>query len=221
MIRRFGLGLAVAHGLTACASEPPPATHPTAARPSPTASAPGIATAAPDAGSDGATMLEPDAATEPPAVVDSPPGVSPELVRAVDAYLAAANAGDFEAQQAGSRDECWAKECGSFARQAGKKFRAERRSTIRRFENHAQVVADILCEGGRKCDLVYLLLELEPSLRWVVVDVTEDGKRSDAWVTPPGYVEPRMPPHLPPGSRVPDPLGGPPRKPGPTPAKKP
>lgn len=200
--------------LGACAAEsphpvPPPAAPPTAPAPEVDAAAPDLTVAAPG----------PDAQTADPPPVDSPPGVSPELVRAVEAYVAAANAGDHAAQQAGSTSQCWAKECASFAHQAGKKFRAERRPTIRRHEKHAQAVLDILCDGSRKCDLVYLLFELEPSLRWVVVDVTEDGKKADAWVTPAGYVEPRMPPNVPPGAPQPtNPPGGVPAAPkGPVP----
>ncbi len=168
-----------------------------------------------DAGASDAIFAASEVAPEtPPApVIDSPPGVSSELVRAVDAYLAAANAGDLAAQQGASRADCWAKECGSFAQQAGKKFRAERRESLRRHDNHVQVVVDILCEGERKCDLVYLLFELDPSLRWVVADVTEDGKKADAWVTPPGYVEPKMPPNVPPGA--PRPLDTPEKAPAP------
>ncbi|MBI3205940.1 MAG: hypothetical protein HYZ29_30670 [Myxococcales bacterium] len=188
--------------LAACAAESP--------RPGPRAAPPPTASAA-DASSDPPVTLVPSAPTAQvaePAPVDSPPGVSPELVRAIEAYLAAANAGDHAAQRAGSTSECWSKECGSFAGQAGKKFRAERRPTLRRHEKHALAVVDILCDGSRKCDLVYLLFELTPSLSWVVVDVTEDGKKADAWVTPAGYVEPRMPPNVPPGAPRPAQLPG-------------
>jgi hypothetical protein len=200
--------------LGACAAESPQPASPPAPPPRTAAPDPGAAAPEPTA-----AAVAPAAHAADPPPVDSPPGVSPELVRAVDAYVAAANAGDHAAQQAGCTRECWAKECASFAHQAGKKFRAERRPTIRRHEKHAQVVLDILCEGSRKCDLVYLLFELEPSLRWVVVDVTEDGKKADAWVTPAGYVEPRMPPSVPPGAPQPkNPPGGVPAAPkGPPP----
>ncbi|MCC6902642.1 MAG: hypothetical protein IT377_26960 [Polyangiaceae bacterium] len=189
--------------LGACAAESP--------RPGPRAAAPpGASAAAVDATAPGEVVAAdaPDASAREPAPVDAPPGVSPELVRAIEAYLAAANTGDHTAQQAGSTDDCWWKECGSFARQAGKKFRAERRPTLRRHEKHALAVVDILCDGSRKCDLVYLLFELTPSLIWVVADVTEDGKKADAWVTPPGYVEPKMPPNVPPGAPRPAQLPG-------------
>lgn len=190
--------LALAVALASCAPRPP-------ATPEP---APVTTSAIPADASAGEAPTPPgeaDADTSPAPSVDAPPGVSPELVRAVDSYLTAANAGDLAAQQAASRADCWAKECGSFAQQAGKKFRAERRESLRRRENHVQVVVDILCEEGRKCDLVYLLFELDPSLRWVVADVTEDGKKADAWVEPPGWVEPKMPPNVPTGApRPPD-----------------
>lgn len=203
MLERLWL-VALSLGLSGCAAESPQP------RPPPAATA---RTSAPDAPSKPTVILVPSAppAAQAPeqAPVDAPPGTSPELVRAIDAYLAAANAGDQTAQQAGSTSECWAKECSSFAGQAGKKFRAERRPTLRRRDNHALAVVDIICDGSRKCDLVYLLFEFTPSLSWVVVDVTEDGKRADAWVTPAGYVEPKMAPNVPPGAPPPTQPPGP------------
>ena len=197
MLRSGELISALALALAACAADPKPAS-PAPQAPAPAPSAPalppalGEPDAAPAASGEPATPV-PSAETP----TDAPPGVSPELVKAVDAYLTAANARDQSAQEAGATSECWQKECKSFAEQAGKKFRAERRSSLRRREQRAQVVVDIICDGSRKCDLVYLLFELDRTLRWVVADVTEDGKKADAWVVPAGYVEPKMPPNLP------------------------
>jgi len=202
--------LALSIVLASCGPRAPaPEARPVSA---PTAAHDAAATDAP------ASIQEPDSGA-PDASVTVPRGVSEELTRAVEAYLAAANSGDHAVQRAGSTAECWEKECGSFAQQAGKKFRAERRESLRRLERHALVVVDILCEGDRKCDLVYVLFELEPSLRWVVTDVTEDGKKADAWVTPPGWVEPKMPPNVPPGAPQPPDTPQTPATPAPRPPK--
>lgn len=127
---------------------------------------------------------KPAAVSIPAAVPDNhaeapPPGDPLEQV--VDAYVAAANAGDQAKQQAGATSDCWQKECASFAYQAGRKFHVERRSEIPRQGNHAVVTADIVCDGSRKCDLAYLLFVRDPTRGWIVADITEDEKKAGAW----------------------------------------
>ncbi len=118
------------------------------------------------------------AATEP-----SDPLGTADLRKAVDAYVAAANAHDLEAQSAAASDACWQKECARFAAQAGKEFRINLLG-FSAGENRCAAKLDLQCEGKRKCGRVYLLLERASSELWQVVDVTRDAKRASAWQSP-------------------------------------
>ena len=113
----------------------------------------------------------------------SPPPASSPLLTA-DTFEAAINAGDEAAAQALSTKACWDKECASLSHQAKRKFKVKRTSdpTVQRL--HAVLELDVLCDGTRLCDKVWVLLGLDcaPAPAWRAEDVTENKKKVRAWI---------------------------------------
>lgn len=170
---------------------PPPLPEPTGSAPgweSPAtdggAAEPGPAAAA-DAGRDARALIEQlEAMNLRPLGARS--GPSDSLLRAVSDFLRAVNGTDDKTANALSTAECWQKECGRFARQAGQKFQA-RAERYRDTQQRAVVRVQIVCPNDRLCDEVDLLLTLvptggTPSMAWRVADVVEDEAKANAWL---------------------------------------
>lgn len=131
----------------------------------------------------------------PPASVPRPAGPpltsgdneADEVAHVVAVLARSLNEG--EGVRANSTGACWAKECGSLSEQAQRKFKVRPIDDPRLRGTRAVATMDILCEGKRPCDRVYLLLAKDcgpdPSLNWLVADVTEDEPKRDAWVASP------------------------------------
>ncbi len=125
--------------------------------------------------------MEPVASGKPPVAVVEGAG-SAEFVKR---FVEAANGQDHQSQERWSTPACWSDECGGFARQAGRKFQVV---VTRQQEagQHALAQADIICDGARKCDEVWLLIQRasDAQLGWLLSDVTENDDKADAWVAP-------------------------------------
>lgn len=111
----------------------------------------------------------------------APTGSASTFDAAVTKFLLAANTdADADAERL-STSECWTGDCASFARQAGQKFQARATGTPRSNEHRAVVPVDVMCPGERKCDFVYLLLEVAAG-QWRVAGVTEADTKAAAWL---------------------------------------
>jgi len=113
----------------------------------------------------------------PKALAAEPSSLDDQVQRFVDA----ANAGDLGATQSLSTPRCWDDECGSFARQAQKKFKVQRTGEPKIAGSRAIADADIVCDGERKCDFVHFLFQLEAEV-WIVADIVEDDDEAEAWL---------------------------------------
>ena len=111
------------------------------------------------------------------------PAPSSPLVTA-DKFEAAINAGDEAAAQALSTKACWDKECASLSHQAKRKFKVKRASEPKVQRLHAVLELDVLCDGTRLCDKVWVLFALDcaPAPEWRAEDVTENKKKVRAWI---------------------------------------
>lgn len=117
-----------------------------------------------------------------PEKAPSPAQSSPFLT--ADKFEAAINAGDEAAARALSTNACWDKECASFSHQAAHKFKVKRASEPKVQGLHAVLELDVLCDGTRLCDKVWVLFALDcaPAPEWRVEDVTESKKKVRAWI---------------------------------------
>lgn len=115
----------------------------------------------------------------------SPAPSSPFLT--ADKFEAAINAGDEAAARALSTNACWDKECASFSSQAQRKFKVKRVGDPKVQRLHAALELDVLCEGTRHCDKVWVLFALDCARggapgEWRAEDVTESQKKVRAWI---------------------------------------
>lgn len=126
-----------------------------------------------------------DASASPTTPPPSPAPSSPLLT--ADKFEAAINAGDEAAAQALSTNTCWDKECSSLSHQAKRKFKVKRVGDPKVQRLHAVLELDVLCEGVRHCDKVWVLFGLDCARagapgEWRAEDVTENQKKVRAWL---------------------------------------
>lgn len=95
-------------------------------------------------------------------------------------FLDSASSDDDAGARATSEASCCEKERERFVRQAGRRFQARFAAPARRGRDRAVVGVEVLRSGGRKCDLVYLLLARSDGA-WRVRDVTESADEATAW----------------------------------------
>jgi hypothetical protein len=179
-------------GCSAPTTPPPsPAREPT---PAPAAPAPTVATSPlPDAG-ESEEERRARLARELEKLDENPTqSVGPNAEGLLRQFIEAVNARDKSGVIATSSPECLSGACADLAREAARKFVLQQTGSVSVRGSRATAGADVVCDGRRKCDFVYLLLErrvvtvqnqglLSSAWAWRVANVTEDQGQTQAWL---------------------------------------